>query len=186
MQLAFVAYAGDCRLYGEVELDLDRLSDLLSVGDDYALENVVLESLADGHRVALPELAIGCHDLCAVEALGSRGDPRRRIRTRLHRMQLRVGPYLVAGFLHTMPGADPLTAFVRRGPFVALTEATLAYSLAGEPQLHDAAVILVNHELVEWIRPVADEGRAFPNVPVKQSPGTRDLTWEIYTDSISC
>jgi len=182
MQLAFVAYAGDCRLHGEVELDLDRLSDLLNVGEDYALENVVMESLADGHRFVLPELAVDRHDLYAVEALGARGDPRRRIRTRLHRMQLSVGPYLVAGLLHTMPGADPLTAFVRRGPFVPLTDATIAYSLAGETQLHDTAVILVNRELVEWIRPVADEGRAFPNVPVKASPGAIDLTWEIYAD----
>ena len=181
MQLNFIAYSGDCRLAGHVRLEHDRLSDLLNGDEDYLIREVVMESLADGHRVTLPELALRREELCAVEGLGPRGNRGRRIGTRLHRMQLQVGPYLVAGHLHALPGVDPLACVVRRGPFLALTDVTLAYGFAGESQLRDAAVILVNRELVSWIRPVASEALAFPKVPVKLDPYAKDLTAELYS-----
>src|SRR5438093_773076 len=119
MQLNIVAYAADCRALGRLELDAERLSDLLNHAEAYELRDVVLESLEDGHRVVLSDLVIPAEDVHLVEVVGPRGDPGRRVRTRLHRMQLKVGPYLIAGHLHTLPGVDPLAGFLRRGRFVA-------------------------------------------------------------------
>jgi hypothetical protein len=178
MQLNIVVYAADCRVLGKLELDAERLSDLLNNADAYDLRGVVLESLEDGHRVALPDLAIPAEDVHLVEVAGPRGDPGRRVRTRSHRMQLKVGPYLLAGLLHTLPGVDPLSGFVRRGRFVALTDATLSYHGPGEAILRDLDAVVVNRELVEWIQPAANESQAFPNVPIKVDPRAKEFTWE--------
>ena len=179
VDLDFVAYSADCRLRGRIALDTERLSDLLNGSGSYLLRDIEAESLEDGHVARLPELEVAADDLCVVEGIGPRGNPGRRIRTRTHRMQLQVGPYLIAGSLHAIPGADPLAGITRRGPFVALTDATLTYRRAGESVLDDVDIVLVNRELVEWIRPVGDEAVAFPNVPVKLDPHAKDLTWEV-------
>lgn len=179
MDLDFVAYSEDCRLRGRIALDTERLSDLLNGSGTYRLRDIVAESLEDGHLARLPELEVAAEDLCVVEGIGPRGNPGRRIRTRMHRMQLQVGPYLIAGNLHAFPGADPLAGMIRRGPFVALTDVTLTYRCAGESVLDDVDIVLVNRELVEWIRPVSDEAVAFPNVRIAVSAHAKDLTWEL-------
>jgi hypothetical protein len=177
MQLNIVAYAADCRVLGRLQLDAERMSDLLNHAHTYELTDAVFESLEDGHRVELAEYAIAAEDVHVVEVVGPRGDPGRRVRTRLHRMQLKVGPYVVAGHLHMLPGVDPLAGFVRRGRFVALTEITLGYQAGREWVLRDVEAIVVNRDLVEWIQPATDESTAFPDVPIKADPRAKELAW---------
>ena len=179
MQLNIVAYAADCRVFGRLELDVERMSDLLNGAQTYDLSEAVFESLDDGHRVAMPEFTIAADDVHVVEVIGPRGDPGRRVRTRVHRMQLKVGPYIVAGHLHMLPGVDPLAGFVRRGRFVALTEITLAYQAGRESILRDVDAVVVNRDLVEWIQPATDESKVFPNVPIKIDPRAKELTWDL-------
>jgi hypothetical protein len=179
MQLNIVAYAADCRVLGRLQLDAERMSDLLNHAQTYELSDAVFESLEDGHRVELAEYAIAAEDVHVVEVVGPRGDPGRRVRTRLHRMQLKVGPYVVAGHLHMLPGIDPLAGFVRRGRFVALTDITLAYQAGRESILRDVEAIVVNRDLVEWIQPATDESRAFPNIPIRIDPRAKEFTWDL-------
>ncbi len=179
MQLNIVAYAADCRVLGRLELEAERISDLLNDAQSYELSDAVFESLEDGHRVEMPEFTIAAEDVHVVEVVGPRGDPGRRVRTRLHRMQLRIGPYLVAGHLHMLPGVDPLAGFLRRGRFVALTETTLAYQAGRETILRDVDAIVVNRDLVEWIQPATDESTAFPNIPIRIDPRAKEFTWDL-------
>jgi hypothetical protein len=94
-------------------------------------------------------------------------------------MQLKVGPYLVAGHLHMLPGVDPLAGFVRRGRFVALTEITIGYQAARESILRDVDAIVVNRDLVEWIQPAANESISFPNIPIRIDPRAKEYSWDV-------
>lgn len=167
MAIEFVGFSGDCRIFGEIRLDAGRLTDMLNAATSLTVRNALLESLDDGHTVEVEEVTVEREDLFAVVGTGPRGDEHRRVRTRPHRMQLELGPYLVLGQLHAFPGADPLSSVLRRAPMVPLTNATIAFSRAGEIQLVDAATLLVNRELTSWIKPTADEAIAFPDVPIR-------------------
>ncbi len=46
-----MAYAADCRVFGQLPLQPGRFSDLLNAHEEFELVNVQLESLADGHVV---------------------------------------------------------------------------------------------------------------------------------------
>jgi hypothetical protein len=178
MQLNIVAYAADCRVLGRLDVDEERMSDVLNHAVAYELQDAVLESLEDGHAVELPLVTVPAEDVLVVEIVGPRGDPGRRVRTRQHRMQLKLGPYLLAGHLHALPGVDPLSSFLRRGRFVALTETTIAYQAAGQPSLRDVEAVVVNRDVVEWIQPAGYETNAFPDVPIKADPRAKEFTWD--------
>lgn len=166
MEIEFLAYAGDCRVAGHVELEGERLSDMLNAQETVLVRDVLLESLEDGHRVEMAELLLTRDELFAVEAGGPRGLEGRRIRTLSHRLQIALGPYVVLGTLHAFPGADPLISLLRRGPMLPLTNATIATTIAGKVEVRDASTLIVNRQLADWIRPSADEHLAFPNVPI--------------------
>ena len=166
MDIDFFAFAGDCRIAGTLDLEGERLTDMLNAHTSVVLRNVLLESLDDGHVVELPELELERGDLFAVEAGPPRGREGRRIRTRAHRLQVSLGPYVVLGSLHTYPGADPMSSLLRRGPMLPLTNATIVTIIDGRYEARDAETLIVNRELAEWIRPSSDEHLAFPNVPI--------------------
>lgn len=166
IDLPLTAYSDDCRIVGRLELDHGRLSDLLNDRAEILLRDVQLESLDDGRLVDLPELTVAREELCVVEAAGPRGEQSRRIRTREHRLQVQLGPYLILGQLHTLPGADPFASVLRRGPMVPLTNATLFYVSGGVMQARDADALVVNRDLADWVRPASTEHMAFPNVPI--------------------
>ncbi len=50
---------------------------------------------------------------------------------------------------------------------VPLTNATIAYTLAGSIVARDVGTAIVNRSLVEWIVPTADEAVSFPEVEVR-------------------
>lgn len=180
MDIEFMAYAGDCRVAGRIQLSRDRLTDMLNDQPTLHLRDVLLESLHDGRLLELATLELQRDELFAVEALGPRGRAEKRVRTRPHRMQVSLGPYIVMGQLHTLPGADPLNGILRRMPMVPLTTATIGYSVAGQSVMRDVETLVVNRRLADWISPTSREQAFFPNTPiVVPAPGeffAKDLT----------
>lgn len=170
MDIEFLAYAGDCRVAGYLELTGARLTDMLNAQETLRVHDVLLESLDDGRLLELEDMELQRGELFAVEALGPRGRPERRLRTRPHRMQISLGPYVVMGQLHTMPGADPVGSILRREPMVPLTTATIAYTSAGQTVMRDVPTLVVNRTLADWISPTAREHLAFPDIPIVTPP----------------
>ncbi|HEY3523494.1 MAG TPA: hypothetical protein VGK63_07295 [Candidatus Limnocylindrales bacterium] len=171
-EVEFVAYADDCRLFGHLRLSGDRLTDMLNEYEEYILVDVLAESLLDGSEAETIEIVVTRDELLAVEATGPRGSGDRRLRTQQHPMALKAGPYLVQGYLHAQLGLDPLMTIRRRGPMVPLTSALIAYTSGGVRGVHEATTLLVNRERTDWIAPVGDEERAFPDVPVLLEHGS--------------
>jgi hypothetical protein len=169
-EVEFVAYADDCRLFGHLRLSGDRLTDMLNEYEEYILVDVLAESLTDGTEAETTEILVARDELLAVEATGPRGSGDRRVRTRQHPMALKAGPYFVQGYLHAQLGLDPMITIRRRGPMVPLTSAWIAYTSGGIRDVHEATTLLVNRERTDWIAPVADEDRAFPDVPIVLEP----------------
>lgn len=160
----FIAYAGDSVLQARLDLPEGRLTDFLNSSNSLTLREVVVQAHDDGRVVHLSSLVIGYHEIFAIEAGGSRGPVQRRVRTQPSRMEFVLGPYRVLGQMHSRPGADPLSALARRKALVPLTTATIAYQVGGVTRLHDVETLIINRELVEWVRPQALD-TAFQNMP---------------------
>ncbi len=160
----FSAYAEDCRLFGHLILDRDRLTDMLNEIGDLVLVDVMVESLASGEIMEVNELEVSRHDLLAVEATGPRGDPDRRTRLRPSRIGVTLGPYLIRGYVHTTPGADPLLAVRRKRPMVPLTEATIEYQAGTARTRRGGSTIIFNRELADWIAPAMDQAIELPDL----------------------
>ena len=115
----------------------DRLTDFLNGQDRFHIHKVIFESLDDGHLVAEDSVSITRDDLLAVIASGPRGSEAQRVELAETRMQLSIGPYLILGRVHTAPGADPVSSVMQREPMVPLTDATIAYDVAGNVVARD-------------------------------------------------
>jgi hypothetical protein len=157
-EVDFVAYAEDCLVSGRIALREERLTDLLNAHDEYALENVVVTSLVDGREIDVPEVTIFRDDLLLAQAAEPRGNVGRRRRTRQHAVAAQVGPYLVRGILHSLPGTDPVSSLGRRNVMVPLTNASIEFLAGGESQIRLVGTIIVNQERMDWV--VEDGGEA--------------------------
>ncbi len=152
MLVDFTGYAGDCLIRGHLDLRAERLTDQLHADPAVRLTDVVLEGLVDGRRVAVPEFVVRREDLCAVVATGPRGARRLRIATTPHRLQALIGPYTVLGRLHTPSGQGAIRSLADRDTMVPLTDATIAYIVAGIVEVRDVATLVINRELASWLR----------------------------------
>jgi hypothetical protein len=152
VRIDLVAYAGDCRVWGEFDLDGDRLSDALNASDSLLLRNAVLEGLDDGRLVEVDEVALDRNDLYVVAARGPRGNSQRRIHTVPQRLEFLLGPYRVLGQVHGRPGMDSLAQLTRRPAMVPITNATIAYQIAGGLRVQDAGTIIINRDLAQEVR----------------------------------
>jgi hypothetical protein len=159
MLVDLIGYAGDCLIRGHLDLRAERLTDQLHDDPAVRLTDVVLEGLVDGRRVAVPEFVIRREDLCAVVAVGPRGARRLRIATTPHRLQAQIGPYTVLGRLHAPPGTDAIRSFAERDLMVPLTDATIAYVVAGIVEVRDVPTLIINRELASWLRDAEGPGR---------------------------
>lgn len=91
-------------------------------------------------------------ELVAVKA----GDPRGRSSLRRPTRQVAVvaaaGRYVMHGYVHGRPGADPMIHLGRRPPMIPLTDATIAYDTP-DGWRHDAAsTLIINRDTAEWMR----------------------------------
>jgi hypothetical protein len=164
-EVDFVAYGEDCVLSGRTVLDGDRLTDMLNDHDEYALVGVTVERFDGGSPITVDEVVVSRDEVWLVHASGPRGDAARRHRTVPQHLALKMGPYNVRGFVHTLPGADPVMALRRRKAMVPLTDARIQYSIGGETRETRVETVIVNREQVDWLEAV-DPGRvAFPVGP---------------------
>ena len=155
MRIEFTGYAEDSIVHGDVSLDVDRLSDFLSGEGDFTVEGVTLQALDDGRLVTLASTEMSRDELYAVVASGPRGHSGRRLNTRLHPIRAALGPYIVFGYLHAPPTADPVSAALRK-PIIPLTSASIEYSLGGEKAEDIQDALLLNREKIDWLQHATD------------------------------
>lgn len=153
-EIDFVGYAADCRVEGRLELEGERLSDMLNTRESLRLRTVVLTAHADGRAEMLDELELDRAELIAVVAVGPRGNPSRQIGTRSREVEVRAGPYVIRGFIHGPPAGNAFRGIEHRPPLIALTEARLEYQLCGEPVEERVEALLVNRQLAASVREV--------------------------------
>jgi hypothetical protein len=177
----FVAYGEDCIVVARVALRAERLTDLLNDQDRYRITDVVADSLTDGQAYELPEVELQRDELFLVHAAGPRGNPGRRQRTRQHAVVLQLGPYLVHGQFHAVPGSNPLEGIRRRKAMVPLTDATIEYVVAGRVQQRHVDTLIVNRELMDWAVEARDEEVEFPELEMPAATGrlAKDFTGQI-------
>lgn len=182
-EVEFAAYSEDCRVFGFLRHGAGRLTEALNEVEEYHLDDVLIVALADGGAVQSKELTVRREELLAVRASGRRGDPVLRARTRPFPVTLQTGPFTIHGHLHGLPGADPLAQLRRRATMVPLTEAWIEYSSAGAAHRARVGTIIVNREILDWIRMSRDEEVGLPNLPAEVAPDPRakDLTGHIRT-----
>jgi hypothetical protein len=182
-EVEFAAYADDCRVFGFVRLTGDRMSDALNDATEYQLTDVMVVRLDDGLATQVMDLIVKRDEVLAVRASGLRGDPARRSRRRPYPVTLQTGPYVIHGYLHGLPGTDPLQQIRRRKPMVPLTESWIEYRSAADNHRARVGTIIVNRELWDWIRISRDEEVRLPDLPaeMKPDPRAKDLTGHIYT-----
>lgn len=164
-------YAGDSAACGQLALTADRVTDLLNDRTEFEFVDTVLESLEDGHELAVRSMLVARDEIFAVAVAGPRGDPKRRTRTRPIPIELRVGRYDVSGNIHVIPGTDPIIGFRRRGVMVPLTQATIEFDSPDGRKLLRFETILVNRDLTGWIAPASRADvrppAIFPDVEVR-------------------
>lgn len=162
VEVEFVAYGEDCLLSGRTVLDTDRLSDMLNAHDEYALVGVTVERLVDGEPIQVDEVVVGRDELILVHASGPRGDEDRRIFTARGHVALKMGPYQVRGFLHGLPGADPVASLRRRKTMVPLTNARIAFEIGGVLREDRVETVILNREQIDWVEEIEPDRSEFP------------------------
>jgi hypothetical protein len=152
MLIDFTAYSADCLISGRLDLTAPRLTDMLNSQPTLHLTDVVLEGLVDAGRISVASYTLRRDEVYAVKVTGPRGLPELRIVTVPHRVQAQIGPYNVLGRLNAAPGAAPLKSMANRGSMLPLTDATIAYVVAGILEVRDASTIIINRDLAAWVR----------------------------------
>ena len=170
-EIEFVAYGEDCMLSGVVRMAADRLTDMLNEHDEYLLVNVLVEGLAGDRAMEVTEVLVRRDELLIVHAAGPRGNQGRRHRTRSHPVAIQLGPYHVRGYLHVLPGADPIQAIRRRKPMVPLTDAWIEFPADSGRQRLRLGTVMVNREQVDWIVPAVDDEVELPDLPLSRGAG---------------
>lgn len=181
-EIEFVAYGEDCILSGVLQMAADRLTDMLNEHDEYLLVNVLVEGLAGDGAVEVTEVIVRRDELFLVHAAGPRGNQERRHRTRSHPVAIQLGPYHVRGYLHVLPGADPIQAIRRRKPMVPLTDAWIEFPPATGRQRLRLGTVMVNRQQVDWIVPAIDEEVELPDLPPsgEKGPLLKDFTGALF------
>jgi len=184
IEIELAAYAEDCRIFGFVDLDTDRLTDYLDAHEQLELRDVLVVALEDGRASEAKTLMVERHELLAVRGSGPRGNANRRGRTRPYPMTLQTGPYTIHGHLHGLPGADPLNALRLRRTMVPFTESWIEYLADSEAHRARVGTIIVNREVIDWIRVSTGDEIRLPDLSVetKPDPHAKDLTGYIRTN----
>jgi hypothetical protein len=183
-QVEFIGYAEDCVLTGHIRMDTARLTDLLNAHDEFELVDVGVESLAGDGGTEVKDVVVPRDELLLVQAVGPRGDRSVRIRTRQHLLAMQVGPYHVRGYLHALPGSDPIASFRHRKTMVPLTDAWIEFDRGGTRQSHRAATVVVNRHQLDWVVEAPDEAVAMPEISLEyeRGPLLKDFTGKIGGD----
>ena len=171
MRERMVAWAEDCRVDGEVDLEDGRVSDQVNGLELLTFYGATLEAIEDGHHVAMDEVEVARRELSLIEVEGRRGDPARRLRTIAEPVMLEVGPFVVTGKVHRSPTSPPLVALERWSRFLPVTDALVEIPAAALPERasHRHDVLLVNRDRVGRYRAVVDPAAAPMWIPESEA-----------------
>ncbi len=178
MRIPFNAYASDCTVTAEVELETDRLSDFLAVTEGFAVDHAAFQALDDGRVVEADAPTILLDDLCIIAATGPRGRPERRLWTRQFPARARLGPYTVYGYIHAAPTIDPFKTMDRH-TILALSSSVVEFDFCGSARRVEAEAVLLNRAKVESLDPIteAELGPATrPELTMAVAPRSKGLT----------
>lgn len=181
MRIPFAAYADDCTVSGGVALDTDRLSDMLSATEEFQVDSAAFTALDDGRVVEAGTTAICLDDLCVIAATGPRGKQERRLWTRQVPVRARIGPYSVVGYLHSAPTIDPFKAAERRA-IVALTAATIEYTMDGHVAREHSDAVLLNRMRIERLEPANESEVGLSrglDLKTAVDPRSKDMTGDL-------
>lgn len=181
-QIEFVAYGEDCILSGVVRMEADRLTDMLNDHDEYLLVDVLVEGLSELRAVEVKEVLVRRDELILVHAAGPRGNQERRRRTRSYPVAIQAGPYHLRGYLHVLPGTDPMQAIRRRKAMVPLTDAWVEFPSTSGRERRRAGTVVVNREQIDWIVPAVDDEVEMPDLPLSADKGrlVKDFTGALF------
>lgn len=179
-EVEFSGYTEDCRIFGYVNLESERLSDALNDHDELRLYSVLLVALEDNRALEVRELVAARDELIAVRASGPRGNAARRVRTRPSPVAVKAGPYMIHGYVHGPPGGDPLRRFRGGRPMIPLTEAWIEYEAGGAPHRARVGPLIVNTGFVDWVQR-AKETDVRVDLPVEMriDPRAKDMTGHV-------
>lgn len=160
---------GDYQLAGRSLLESGRLVDVLNRGSPYlALTGAWIQphfpiELLDR---TLDQLAINIGEILfatppertdtPAPAATPRPAPNPDSRRERRRVELQIGPILVRGFLHVIPGADPVAFYFNQRTFVPLTDA-LAIYLPDQDRQWRREVVCVNTHRTQFVVPTGTE-----------------------------
>jgi hypothetical protein len=176
-----VAYAADCILAGRVRLEGERLTDMLDESETVQLLEVRVDPLDGSASTELIELAVDRAELLLVHTAGPRGHSGRRRRTRQHAVAVTAGPYEVRGYVHALPGADPLTSIRGRRAMIPITDARIEFQVGSEHHRLPAGVVLINRDHIAFVSHARDVGADRPDMPVSEAQGVllKDFTGNV-------
>lgn len=179
--IEFVAFGEEVLLSGRLRLSAERLTDMLNEHDEFQLTDVMVDRLDGQPAMEVDEVLVRRDEILLVQATGPRGTQGRRRSTRQHPVDLQTGPYHVQGFLHALPGSDPITSMRRRETMVPLTDAWIEFGVGNIRQHRPVGTLLVNRERLTWFKGVVDEKIASPALPgVKATePAPDDATGDV-------
>jgi len=164
--IPFIGYTLGRRFIGYVECEGERLTEMMNRSESIVVREAFVESFEDDTVANLGDGEVDRSILYAVESSGGRGESTRRIHTTHQRLQIKLGPYSVLGLLHSMPGQMTLPYLHSRGPMIPLSDATIGWVSRGALQLRDVGSLIVNRDMLDWVRANEDEAGAFAGVPV--------------------
>ena len=103
---------------------------------------------------------------------------------RQHPLEMQVGPYRVRGYLHALPGSDPVASLRHRRVMVPLTEAWVEHAIDGEIQRRHLTAVLVNRNQIDSVAEGVDEDIEMPDVPfdTHKGPLLKDFTGAVAQD----
>ena len=181
MRIEFTAFADDCVIEAKLVLETDRLSDFMAQSPDFEIEDVVLTALDDGRTLTTSAVRASRHDFAAIAAAGPRGNAARRVRTRLHAVRTRVGPYDILGYLHTPPSAYRFSGAVRRS-VVPLTSARLRYRVGSKDLEQTFDALLINGDRIGWVQQASNAELSIGDirvVPANFRRSAKDFSGEL-------
>ena len=174
-------YADDCLVDGNLQLpDGTRLTDYLNKHSELPLTKVRLTALDDSRVVEIETLLLSTDDIHGVEATDTGSQVGRRIRTRSSEADIVIGPYRVHGYVHGPTAGDPLASLSRRQAMLPVTGARIAFILAGELEVHECDVIIVNRLHADIAKPEGEAPSILDKLGLSPAdPNAKDLTGEL-------
>jgi hypothetical protein len=162
----FIGYSTGRRFIGYVECMGEQMADLLNRSESLVIREAFVESFDDDTITNLGDGELARSDLYAVETNVDRGARPRHAPGPRQRLQIQLGPYTALGVLQDGSGQMQLPWAHGDGPMLPLSDATLGYWTHGQTKLRDVGTLIVNRDLLDWVRASEGDARAFPGVPV--------------------